>query len=298
MRILLSRFHTSEIFKGYFYGISYIISVAASTIWLNTLGRDLPLIVMLFYTSIFSILIINIINFGNIKTCHRIILEDKLNWLGMSVALIFVWYFTYYSTIHSSAEFYISIVFLVTALLSSLSSKNYYKLIACLISIGSCYLLISSANIKALLAAVVAGFATFTYYKFSFRFSQKNVISPIGVLSIRFYLVLLMIGVLSFISGDILQFRLSIQQILTLLLLSTVNMVFPMIFCQSSFQKIGVEQFAFLTSFIPALTFLIEFIIQGQVNLSLLILCLILTITLNSENLRRLIFGSDRCSTS
>ncbi len=280
---MLNAFPRNNLLTGYLLGIGYTCSLSASTIWLNQLGKNFPLTIMLFYSALISTILINAINYKQIITCHKTIFKDKGNWFLMSLSMVFVWYFAYYSTIYSSAEFYISIVFLVTAFLSSISIKNYFKAAACLVSLTLCYHLIVSANIPALLAAIVAGIATYVYYKLSYQFSEKNKITAIGILSIRFYFVLIIVGLMALFQDDIITYSLSAEQLAILTLLSIVNMVIPMILSQSSFQKIGVSRFTFLTSLIPALTFTIEFILQREVSVNLIFLCIVLTLTLNAD---------------
>ncbi|WP_100551353.1 hypothetical protein [Caedibacter taeniospiralis] len=269
--------------KGYGFGFLYVFLVAASTIWLNSLGQGITIPILLFYTSLTSILIFNLVNINRFKQNHALILSSKKNWLYMSICLIFVWYFTYYATIHSSAEFFIATAFLTAAFISSGLAKKYFKTLACVFSLGLVYFYSSIDSPITLGTAMLAGAATYAYYRSSYQFSQETKMSALAILSIRFYLVLLFAVLYIVASGELIHLKISIDEIAVIVLFALVNMVMPAYLSQTSLHAIGVSKFTFLNTLIPALTFFLDAIFNHTWHIQMLVACLCATLTLNVD---------------
>lgn len=271
--------------KGYIFGFIYIALVASSTIWLRSLGRDNLIPILLFYTSLSSIIIFNTVNFKNIKKNHRSIPQSMQNWVYMSVSLVLIWYFTYYSTTHSSAEFFIATAFLTTAFIAATFEKKFLKAFAGIISLSLTYFYSHHAAPIPFLTAMLAGVAGYTYYKTSYQFSKDTDMNVLAILSIRFYFVLIFAIIFIISSGNIAQLKITGTQAFIFLIFSMVNMIIPAFFSQSCLHSIGVVRFTFLNTLIPTLTFFLQALVNGVWNSGMLIACVCATMTLNMDNL-------------
>ncbi len=205
----------------------------------------------------------------------------------MSASVLLIWFLTYYSSIKSTAGFHISIFFLTTALLSSFSESKKLNILACSFSIIIFYISPSS-NITVLFSSMAAGLAGFIYYRTSYTFSEETEASVLAVLSVRFYLFFIAIALYLFYTGETAHLTVSLKESGILILLGLMNMVIPVFLSQKSLQMIGVNQFTFLTTLIPTVTFFLD-VIFGQVwQSSILVACLCTTITLNFDNVKKL----------
>jgi hypothetical protein len=73
------------------------------------------------------------------------------------------------------------------------------------------------------------------------------------------------------------------------LVLAFSNMIFPVLFSQSSLQSLGPTRFTFLTTLIPVVTFLLQATGDGEWPLGLFFACLVTTIALNLDPLLALL---------
>lgn len=273
--------------KGYIFGFIYIALVASSTIWLTSLGRDNLIPILLFYTSLSSIIIFNIISFTNIKKNHHSISQSMKNWGYMSVSLVLIWYFTYYSTTHSSAEFFIATAFLTTAFVAATFEKKLLKACAGVSSLTLTYFYSQHAAPIPLLTAVLAGIAGYIYYRTSYQFSKDTNMDVLSILSIRFYFVLIFAMIFIISSGNIAQLKITGTQAFIFIIFSLVNMIIPAFFSQSCLHSIGVARFTFLNTLIPTITFLLQAVFNGVWHSGMLIACLCATLTLNMDHLSK-----------
>lgn len=215
------------ILMGFIYGVAYIIIVAASAIWLNGLGQNVPICIILLYTSLVAVVLFNLFDVRNLTDNYKKIIRARSNWLSMSLSLVPLWYFTYYATIHGSAEFYVAIFFLTTCFIAVFKEKNIIKMMTCLISISLIYYFSKDTTLFALFSALFAGTAGYIYYLSSLRFSQKTKASALAVLSIRFYFVLVFALIYIVISGNIQHLEISTEEAFVLVIFSIVNTVIP-----------------------------------------------------------------------
>lgn len=134
---------------------------------------------------------------------------------------------------------------------------------------------------------MAAGLAGFIYYRTPYIFSQETEASVLAVLSVRFYLFFIVAALYLFFSGEIVHLNIPVEKVGILILVGLMNIVISVFLSQSSLQSIGISQFAFLTTLIPTVTFLLD-VIFGQVwQSSMLIACLCTTITLNFDNVKK-----------
>lgn len=274
--------------KGYIFGFLYIALVASSTIWLRSLGKDNLIPILLFYTSLSSIIIFNIVSLKNIKKNHSSISRSMKNWVYMSCSLVLIWYFTYYSTTHSSAEFFIATAFLTTPLIAATIGKNIIKICACILSLSLTYFYSQDAALIPLFTAMLAGAAGYTYYKTSYQFSIDTNMDVLAILSIRFYFVLVFAMIYIISSGNVMQLKITASQAFIFLIFSLVNMIIPAFFSQTCLHSIGVAKFTFLNTLIPTLTFILQAMVNGVWHTGMLIACLCATVTLNLDHVSKL----------
>lgn len=274
---------------GYAFGFMNVFLVAISTICLNRFGQGIALPILLLYTSLTSILIFNLINIKQFKRSHTLILSARRNWLHMSVCLVFVWVFSYYATIHGSPEFFIATAFLTAAFFTGCVEKKPLKAAACLSSLGLVYAYSDNHSLKTLAAGMIAGAAMYAYYRSSYQFSQKTHMSAIAILSIRFYLVPVFAILFIIATGDLPQLRISFSEMTVILGFALINMILPAFLSQTSLQAIGVSQFTFLNTLIPALTLALDATFKHVLHVEMLVACLCATLALNIDQLAKVV---------
>lgn len=260
---------------GYLYGMLYIISIATSLVWIDSLGETYQLGYLLFGTTLTATLIFNACCFDSLSSTYRSIHRSPMLWLSLSIAILMTWGLSYYATIHSSATILVSLFFIAQAMMASLLNRRYHFVFACLLLIGFICYAAEQGSWLTYFSGILAGIFSYAYFKVSFIYSKKLGLKPTQVLAVRYYLLL------AFASGlvieDIMTHQSIIQQhhglsfsLLILFLLGLSNMVIPNFFSQSCVQKIGPSQFASITTLIPVITYLCQGIIQNEWNVLML----------------------------
>jgi threonine/homoserine efflux transporter RhtA len=268
---------------GILYSLLYVFSLVISTLWLQSLGKHYAVYLLLTSSSLLAILTFNGINIKSIIKTHAVAIKDYKSWFLMSFYLMLAWVFTYLSATINSLIF-LAVVFLANALFASIHSKQWVKLVINVVII----IMIYWANMKngvtlAELYAVGAGLASFLYFSKSADFAKKHDLTPVQVLSIRFYLLFIFsICMLAFYSHPV-AISFSWTDILILVCLAVFNQILPNFFSQSGLQHLGKTEFSFFVTLTPFLAFLMYEIVYQQWSYYMCILTFFGTVALNYD---------------
>ncbi|MFI5141843.1 MAG: hypothetical protein ACHQII_05760 [Bacteroidia bacterium] len=268
---------------GIVYTLLYVFTLVASTLWLQTLGKHYSVYLLLSSSSLLAILVFNGLNLKSIYKTHAIAIKDYKSWFLMSFYLMMTWVFTYLGAVINSMIF-LAVVFLANALFASLHAKKWVKLAINVIVIFLIYWDNKANGVTLVeLYAIGAGLFVFLYLAKSDDFSKKHNLTPLQLLSIRFYLLFIFsISMLVFYTHPV-SFSLSLVDILVLMCLAVFNQILPNFFSQSGLQHLGKTEYSFLVTLTPFLAFLIYELIYQQWDYYMCILTLLATLALNYD---------------
>ncbi|MBI6853476.1 EamA family transporter [Pseudomonas cichorii] len=274
--------HDDSLVKGYALNIVYAILTAIAIVFLSHVGAEITMMAALFYMALGSSIVFNLTELSRFKTLHQAVLRHWHYWLGMSVAFILNWIFSYYSATHSTAEFYISVFFLTSAFCASLRARDNLKVVVCLLAIYIAYVL-TQAPIDALIAAVLAGISVYFYFVYSHSFATRANLSANSVVAVRCYLLALATFGYLLINDELTKLIIPLHQIPELLFLILFNMIIPSFLSQTCLHKVGVTRFTQINSLIPVIAFVLQTLFLNEWRLPILLMCILATLALNHQ---------------
>jgi drug/metabolite transporter (DMT)-like permease len=266
--------------KGYALNVLYAVLTAIAIVFLSHVGAGIPMTVALFYMAIGSSIVFNVVEAPRFKIVHLAVFKYWRHWLGMSVAFILNWVFSYYSATHSTAEFYISVFFLTSACCASLKARNAWKALVCVLAIYIAWAL-TQASLGGLVAAILAGISVFTYFVLSHSFATRAHLSANSIVAVRCYLLALAALAYLLFNGEMAMLAVPVEQILELLFLVFFNMIIPSFLSQTCLHHVGVTRFTQINSMIPVIAFAMQTIFLGEWRLPILVMCVLATMALN-----------------
>ncbi|WP_213939110.1 EamA family transporter [Pseudomonas sp. dw_612] len=268
--------------KGYALNVVYAVLTAIAIVFLSHVGAGIPMTVALFYMAIGSSIVFNVVEAARFKTLHLAVLKHWRYWLGMSVAFILNWVFSYYSATHSTAEFYISVFFLTSACCASLKARDLWKALVCVLAIYMAFVL-TQTSVAALVAAVLAGMSVFAYFVLSHSFATRAHLSANSIVAVRCYLLALAAFGYLLVSGELSRLAVPVYQIPELLFLVFFNMIIPSFLSQTCLHHVGVTRFTQINSLIPVIAFALQTVFLGEWRLPILLMCILATVALNHQ---------------
>lgn len=259
---------------GYSQSVIFICVIALSTILVNHLGQSLSIGLLLCGVSMTAIIFFNTIRIKYIKRNHKAIIKSPFIWLMMSSLVLTTWFFSYYSAIHASATFLITLFFLWQAISATAAKKQWLTFFILLIISIAIYFLTKAIPLLSFIYAILAGISSYLYLRTSTSYAQSHQLTSVDILAIRFYLLFIFSLFMLVYSTESLHsanqtYTFSII-FFTLVILGFLNFIIPNYFSQSSVQNIGAEKFSFITSLTPVLTYVLEGILLQKWSVSLL----------------------------
>lgn len=282
--------------RGQALTLVYIALTAGSQVFLGHVGSSIPTAVSLFYMALAACLVFNAVEYRNLRRNHANLLRHWGSYGTLSLAFVVNWLFAYYSVTHSSADFFIAVFFLSSALCSCVRERRRGKAaatIAALLAIRQ----LSGFGFGLLATSALAGMAMYAYYVSSLRFGRESGMGPISVVSVRCYALLACcMGFLLF-SGTAHELAVTPDVMLSLAILIVANMVLPSFLSQTCLQLVGVATFTFMNSLIPMLAFVLQSLVSGEWQPGMLLAVTLTTLVLNYDDLSRLLRPSKRAGT-
>ncbi|KPY52785.1 EamA family transporter [Pseudomonas syringae] len=268
--------------KGYALNVVYAVLTAIAIVFLSHVGAGIPMTVALFYMAIGSSIVFNVVEAPRFKTLHFAVFKYWQYWLGMSVAFILNWVFSYYSATHSTAEFYISVFFLTSACCASLKARDGWKVLVCVLAIYMAFIL-TQTSVAALVSAVLAGISVFAYFVLSHSLATRAHLSANSIVAVRCYLLVLVAFSYLLINGELASLVVPVYHIPELLFLVFFNMIIPSFLSQTCLHYVGVTRFTQINSLIPVIAFALQTIFLGEWRLPILLMCILATVALNHQ---------------
>lgn len=272
---------------GYLYALLYSFSIAISSVYISEdYGLKYNVYTLLFFSSVISILIFNIINYKRIKMAHKSIFIDYKIYLIMALIMAFCWLFTYIGIIYINASTTFILIPISASLLSFIKKRNLVLTIISLILLLIIYKVIPQLTYINISAPILAGFAFYLYFKYSNLFIERNNLTPIDVLSIRSYLLILTLTPFIILNNQyLLQTIYSFDFMITISVIAVFNLTIPNIFSQISAKHIGADSLSTMNFLTPMMAFFLEKIHNDSLltynSLYILVLFMIVFIFLN-----------------
>ncbi len=266
------------------YSLLYIfVSVfAVIVVQYVTVFSNISPAIALACTNLFAIIIFNILN---IKRAFVVYAQLKEKSYVRSVILVNIyisvlWFGYYYAVQMCGSSRFILLCYLSVSIPAGLLANQLKKTIPVIIIIMIYFMecVHSSQVMFGSLISLVAGIATFYYFRESEILHKKHHSTSLDVLSLRFYLVFILSAILSFKSG-IQQLNLSVFG--GMFFLSLLTIVIPLYLAQIGITKIGAKKHSFLITFLPVLTYIGENLAYHDLSWQLFILSILPPIILN-----------------
>jgi hypothetical protein len=210
-----------------------------------------------------------------VKTIKKTYLQSSKalsNWVLISVMVAGNWLFTFLALTKLGPFVFIFSYFNASALIGAIveysrhKSKFNFILILALLSLLIMFyfddVLKHPGETQFYFYALLAAFFGYGYRRFSVKFSQKTQLNAAEVLSIRFFLLLL-IAFCFIHPHDFIQ--LHWRDELLFFLITTVTFIIPLYCMQKSVLTIGAERFSLLSSCCPAMTAVLMLVTERQV---------------------------------
>ena len=278
--------------KGYLQAVLYILVIAASTTWVDHLGDNISIPLLLLGVSVVAMLFFNIVRYKNFVQNHKTIKQSPVLWLVMTTSMLLVWWLTYYSVIHASAGILIAIFFLWQGICASIAKQHWLAASLSLLVWIAIYYLSPKLTPITFATSTLAGIFTYAYYRASLAYTARHKMAALDILAIRFYPLILFSSVYAFFymqqSTALYINSNPLTIVATLIALGFLNMIMPNICSQSSVQNIGAENFSFVVTLTPLLTFLLQGFFLSTWSWKLLLACLLTSAILNITMLSRL----------
>ncbi|MGL5384441.1 MAG: hypothetical protein ACRDCA_00975 [Serratia sp. (in: enterobacteria)] len=273
--------------RGQLLTLLYIALTSASQVFLSHVGGGIPIEISLFYMALAACIVFNLWEFRRLRRNHSALCRHWRMWLALSVAFVLNWIFSYYSVTHASADFFIGVFFLSSALCSCLRERRWLKSLFILIVI-LCIHALSTFPLLVLYTSMLAGAMMYFYYISSLHFSKQSELGPVSVVSLRCYLLLACSAAYLIAHEEFASLWVSPETLSNLLILIVANMVLPSFLSQTCLQWVGVTVFTFMNSLIPVLAFVMQSLVSGEWQTGMLIAVTLATLMLNYDRLIQL----------
>ena len=271
------------------YVILYMLFTAISFIAVSHVGETSSVFGVLLITSTVAAVVFNCLNKGYIFQSHSLIFKDFWCWLYISILTALIWVLSYAAVILSTPRFSLSIDFISGAMTAAAVSKRYMTFsVFFIMLIISCFIF-NEFKITAFVLAMLSGIFFYIYSEVSLSFLNKNNLSVLQFMSIRFYM-LIIICVLAgcyqmlFPYSGVFILDLEVRKIVFLFFLGIIGMIFPCFIFQKSLQAIGACSTNILCSFTLVLVFTIQTVIYDDFEYPLFIYFIILTLFFCMDN--------------
>ncbi|MBJ6367039.1 hypothetical protein [Snuella sedimenti] len=267
--------HKTFISKGGTYIFVYVITCAISNVFINHTTRSIEPIVLLFYTSIFTIVFFSILNFGELTKNIALIKENRKSILWLNLLNAVIWFVIFFSLkVLSPAVFsclFLGAIpinlFILDLRKSKVSNKN--NLITALLLLIMFVLMLSlvaqemseSNSIQILkygsIVTVIGGMIAAFIMKISKELATKNLSASL-VVSLRFY-GLLVISLLLIISEPT-QLLVQPTVLAEFLALALISMALPLFLLQKALKTLNPLYTSIVITTIPVLTYCLQLV--------------------------------------
>lgn len=273
--------------SGYAYGAGYVVTIALTSIWLSDLGNTWPVFELLFLVMAIAGAFFLLYDLKNLRKNHAVIVERFPVWLAMSVCVLGMWTCTYFSTMNGPAAFFLAVYFLAAGAWVETTQRKFLNAAVCVLAALFCYHAIEAATPITFASSAAAGFFGVGYSHYSKKLADECSLSVSGVLSIRFYLLILFSGALYLYLPETQVPQTHRDGWLIVFLLAGSHVIVPNSLSQAALHKLGVERLFVMMTLLPPVVAVMEGLIFGTWNLEMLGATALASLALNLSPLRR-----------
>ncbi|MGF1740291.1 hypothetical protein L4C34_04255 [Vibrio profundum] len=269
--------------KGILYCLLYGLSLGVSGSLIHEQGHDTAIELSLLYTALFTTLFFNVVDYRNCVKNHKVIYSHFWPWAVMSLTIVTGWLATYYAFLFSSPHFLLSMLFLTMALLGCIQGQEWRKCIFVSGAIVACTVFEPSVSWLTASIAISSGVSGYIYMLYSKKLANSAGLNTQGLLSIRFYLLIIVCLLVFKFHQPSSSVLLSLKDVGFLALVSLLNMIIPLYFSQSAIQLLGAKITSKYLTFTPLIAFGVDSVLNREFNIGMFASCLLVAVVLNSN---------------
>ena len=269
------------------YSFLYVLIYSCASVFIEKLYFSIPPFFSLMITASIATFFFNLINIGKLKNIYAACWHEKKLWLSIMITILIMWNCTMIGPGMIGASLYNFLYFSWLGMIGFLSlgifewKKSRIKFYIGLSILGLIIIALfdqlvrsnSSINIWGILLAITGGSSAFIYFKQSQAIIKRIQLSATQILSIRFYLTILVLFVI--LPSGSFQTLFTMSNILQLILLAAISLILPLYFQQKALERISSEHNAIILSFSPIATAVLQEIIFKNVELKFVIIYLL-----------------------
>lgn len=285
----------------YRYAIGYIFCVALVSVIRAKLLLELSPIIVLLISSVLGCSYFHLIDYKESLNIYKKFFDKKILFLNLNLIVALMWFATYYSIYFSSAAIFVFEFFMVGGCLSILCRNNTLSLSNKSLSLPLIILIlmplfIYKAQCIGILLGILAGVLGFTYNMLSNKAALLLDLSASQILASRFWLLIALSTIL--VPMDFLT-QITLRAFIITLFITVLSFVLQVWLNQKSVITIGGMESSYISSYAPALTFVIQGVLLGNWAFPILILSVLGTMCILCdswirENNNEKIFGLSR----
>lgn len=235
-----------------------------------------PTLTLLIISTI-ATLYFNIINYGQLKLVYSQCWTQKKMWLAIMTTILIMWFCsTNGPGLLGAASFrfcyfsWLGVIGFSSAFLGQKHAKTQNLISAALTIIlililvyTQLYEHLSQSTLAGFVLAFIGGTTTFVYFKQSKILLKRTKLSSSQILSVRFYLCIIVFLPLLFVNHA--SQYLNIENISLLFLSATLSLIIPLYCVQKALTQISSEQNAIIISSAPLLTAFIQELVFSKI---------------------------------
>jgi drug/metabolite transporter (DMT)-like permease len=269
------------------YSFLYVLIFSVALVLIQKLDISIPPLFSLLVTASIASIYFNLINLHRLKEMYRDCFRNSSLWILIMSIVLLMWGCTMIGPgkIGASSFNFLYFAWLGTLGFVSLSfqdwkknrMKFYFGLSILLLIIANIFLELQESFTSdtglGIFLALAGGTSSFVYFKVSQAFTKKTHLSATQILSVRFYLSIIVLFII--LPKHNVSEYLSWNNSLSLVLLAFCSLIIPLYFSQKALEKITSEQHAIINSLCPAVTGVLQEIIFNDLKLEQMVIYLL-----------------------
>jgi drug/metabolite transporter (DMT)-like permease len=269
------------------YSFLYVLIFSVALVLIQKLDISIPPLFSLLVTASIASIYFNLINLHRLKEMYHDCFRNSSLWILIMSIVLLMWGCTMIGPgkIGASSFNFLYFAWLGTLGFVSLSfqdwkknrMKFYFGLSILLLIVANIFLELQESFTSdtglGIFLALAGGTSSFVYFKASQAFTKKTHLSATQILSVRFYLSIIVLFII--LPKHNVSEYLSLNNSLSLVLLAFCSLIIPLYFSQKALEKITSEQHAIINSLCPAVTGVLQEIIFNDLKVEQMVIYLL-----------------------
>lgn len=276
------------------YSFLYVLVFSVALVLIQKLDVSIPPLLSLFVTATIASIYFNLINKNHLQKIYSDCFKNKTQWILVMLIVLIMWTTTMIGPGKIGASLFNFIYFAWLGILGfvMLSIQNW-KEYRIKFYFAACLFLLIAANIffelrisvsydalYGITMALLGGTASFIYFKQSQSLAKNAKLSATQVLAVRFYLSIIILGLV--MPKNQIQNYLTLSNSFALILLAFFSLIIPLYFSQKALEKITPEQHAIINSSCPIITAILQAIVFNDLKVEQIVIYLLYTLAITS----------------